>query len=104
MRRGARATSPRLLQLSKDHGYVARVDRADMLITDDPAPIDDEAFRHAGRAERDLNAALRIASDPLIRIAVAREEIAEIAGRVTNGDAVDCHGPGLELLQHAHFG
>src|SRR5947209_20371806 len=99
MRRGARAASPRLLQLSKDHGYVARVDRADMLITDDPPPIDDEAFRHAGRPERDLDAALGVASDPLVRVTVAREEIGQIGGRVPHRYPVDCHAPRLQLLQ-----
>ena len=46
-----------------------------MLIANDALAIDDEALRHAGRSERDLNPALSVAADALVGIAVAIEEI-----------------------------
>jgi hypothetical protein len=79
------------LQLGQDHRYVASLDRPDLLVTDHALAIDDEAFRHTRRAERNLDVALRIASDPLVGVAVAREEIDEIVGTVANGDPYDMH-------------
>src|SRR5215208_805594 len=99
-----RAASPRLLQLGEDHRHVRRIDGTDVLVANDALAIDDEALRDTGRAERDLQLALRVASDPLVRVAVAREEIGDVLRPIANGDAVDSDSAVLELLQDLHFG
>ena len=65
------------------------VDGADLLVADDAFAIDHEAFWNARRAERNLHLALRIAADPLVGIAVAREEVGEVLRAVADGNAVD---------------
>ena len=62
----------RLLQPGEDQSQVLRHDRADMLVADDAAAIDDEGFRHARRAQRDLHAACVVGADTVERVAVAR--------------------------------
>ena len=81
-------------------GHIARLDRADMLVADHAASIDDEAFGHPRRAERDLDIALPVASDPLVRVTIAGEENSDVLRAVTDGNAVDADSSRLELLQH----
>ena len=61
---------------SRCHDRV-RLDRSDMLVPNDSTPIDHEAFGHAGGSQGDLNLALNIAPNALVRVAVTREEIGE---------------------------
>src|SRR3546814_1202814 len=64
-------------------------DLADVLIDDHALAIDNEGFRHAGRTQRDLYAAVHVRSDAGIRIAPSGEETIQILPAIPNGDTVD---------------
>src|SRR5690349_14538046 len=74
-----------------------------MLITDNASAIDDEALRNSGRAERDLHLASNVATDPLVRVAVVRQESGHVLGPVADRDAVDPNAAVLQQLEHLHF-
>ena len=68
-------------RLRKDRGDVAGHDRPDMLGADDAPAVDDEAFGHARRSERDLHPAARIGADAIERVTVLARKAATSAGR-----------------------
>src|SRR5690348_9999035 len=79
------------------------LDRADVLVADDAAAIDDEAFGHARRTERQLHAAVRVRADPLVGIAIAGKEFGDILGPVADGNRVDLDAAPLELVENRRF-
>src|SRR3954468_331938 len=95
--------SPGIFQLGQDHRQIARLDRPDMLVADHTLAIDDEAFGNARGAERNLEATLRVATDPRIGVAIAGEEVDEILGPVAYRDSVNEDTPRLQLLKHPHL-
>src|SRR6185503_16162706 len=96
-RRRRAAPSSRRLVSGENGGQVAVGDRADMLVADDSAAVDDERLGYAGRAERELDLAVAIVADRLERIAVGGEESGEVLGPVAHGDADDRHAAAAEL-------
>ena len=79
-------------------------DRADMLIADDAACIDDETFGHARRAERDLRVAHGIAADGGKGVAMAAQEFGHVLGPVAKGDGIDRHAALAKVEQNRRFG
>ena len=76
-----------------------RLDRADMLAADHAPAIDNEAFGHAGRTERNLHA--RIAGRiPCVRTdrRTGREKSATSSRRIANRDGVDRERPSFRRL------
>ena len=70
-----------------------------MLQDDTPLPVDHEAFRHAGRAERQLHRALPVIANTGIRVAVLAQEGGERGRGVADRNAFDRHAQGLETHQ-----
>src|SRR3546814_14002616 len=73
-------------QFREQHWHVLLTDLADVLINDHALAIDNEGFRHAGRTQRDLYAAVHVRSDAGIRIAPSGEETIQILPAIPNGD------------------
>ena len=82
----------------------AALERPDILVADHALPIDDEGLRHAGRAERDLNArfAYRVRCARKDR-RCARGKSATSSGVSRTAIASIAHAASLQALQHRRF-
>ena len=70
-----------------------------------PAAVDDEGLGHAGRAERELDAAVGVGADRAERIAIGRRGSAARSSRpVADRDAVDRHAAPRERLELRRLG
>ena len=78
-------------------GHVLGPNLADMLSADDPLAVDQEALRHARRAERHLQHRLIVKADAIVRITVALEELADVARPIAHGDAFYRHARLLHI-------
>src|SRR5205085_2942504 len=84
-----RASPPGLLEGRDDPGHVVGGDRADMLVTDDAAGIDDERLGDAGGAGVELPPPVHVGADRAERIAISGEELGKVLRPVPHRNAVD---------------
>ena len=75
-----------------------------MLIDNDTITIDHERLRHAGRTDRQLHLAGRVAPDPAVWIAPSVEEIGDIFRSIAAGYGVDLDPCLLQRQQLRRFG
>src|SRR3546814_10139408 len=94
-------------QFREQHWHVLLTDLADVLINDHALAIDNEGFRHAGRTQRDLYAAVHVRSDAGIRIARSEEHTSELQSLMRTSYAVFClkkktHEHSPSYINHVH--